>query len=57
MSAEIEAVIWCPKCRETKYEVLRIPAGSEGHHRHVAEPKERAGMKYCECGTPLERKS
>ena len=57
MSAEIEAVIWCPSCRVSKFEILRVPTGNEGVYRHIAEPKERAGVKYCECGTPLERKS
>lgn len=57
MSLEREAVVWCPKCRENKFEVLRVPTGADGVHHHVTEPKERAGMKHCECGAILERKA
>lgn len=53
---EREAVIWCPKCAVPKFEILRMPTGREGVFEHVAEPKERAGQKVCECGTQLERK-
>lgn len=54
MSESLEARIWCPKCRELKGEIQRIPTGREGvyTHRTVPDPM----PKKCECGTVLERK-
>lgn len=54
-NAEVEAVIICPKCRVEKYEIRRIPTGSEGVYRHASYP-EGLDETVCECGTPLERK-
>lgn len=50
---EREATIWCPKCREMKGEVLRIPTGREGVYTHKTEPDPLP--KKCACGTALER--
>ena len=55
MNAELEAVIWCPLCREEKYEIRRVPTGSEGVVVHKSYPEGR-NEKYCECGAVLERK-
>lgn len=52
---ERECVIWCPKCREEKFEIRRIPTGSEGVFVHKSYPEGR-NEKVCECGTLLERK-
>lgn len=51
---EIEAVIWCPRCREDKGEIRRIPTGNEGVYVHRTVPEALA--KQCACGTNLERK-
>jgi len=52
--AELEAIIWCPKCAAEKYEIRRIPVGN-GVYTHASVPPGR-NEKLCECGTPLERK-
>jgi hypothetical protein len=54
VSAEREAVIWCPKCKELKGEVLRIPTGNEGVVTHRTNPDPMP--KTCDCGTVLERR-
>lgn len=55
--SEREAVIWCPRCREDKCEVLRVQAGNEGVYQNVVNPPERAGQIRCEqCDSLLERK-
>lgn len=56
--SEREAVIWCPSCREDKYEIQRRPTGFEGVHEHVTVPPNltAAQRKYCVCGTTLTRK-
>lgn len=58
MSADVEAVIWCPRCREDKYEIRRIPTGQEGVYRHAVYPESipPEAKKQCACGTLLERK-
>jgi len=53
--ATLEAVIWCPRCREPKYEIRRITTGREGIYTHASVPPNR-NEKLCECGTILERK-
>lgn len=56
---ELEAVIWCAKCREDRFEVWRIPVeNSEGVFRHVTNPPSipPSAMKICPCGHPLERR-
>jgi hypothetical protein len=55
MSEEREAVIWCPSCREAKYEIHRIPTGRTGVYQHVSVPPNRS-EKACACGALLERK-
>lgn len=55
MNAELEAVIWCPSCREPKYEIRRIPTGQTGVYHHVSVPPDR-NEKACACGCLLERK-
>ena len=54
-----EATIWCPSCRVVKYEVYRVPLANQEVYQHVTEPTNLTNfqMKYCECGTVLERKS
>lgn len=54
MSAELESVVWCPRCREVKGEVRRIPTGQEGVYRNQPTPDPLP--KTCDCGTVLERK-
>lgn len=58
MSAEVEAVIWCPRCRIEKYEIRRIPTGQEGVYSHGTYPESipAEDRKACSCGAPLERK-
>jgi len=51
---ELEAKVWCPRCREEKGEILRIPTGSEGAYVHKTNPDPLP--KTCACGTNLERK-
>lgn len=51
---EREAVVWCPRCREDKGEIQRIPAWNEGVYVHKAVPDPLP--KKCACGTNLERK-
>lgn len=55
MPAEVECVLWCPKCREDKYEIRRVPTGKEGVYEHASYPPGR-NEKACECGVILERK-
>lgn len=55
MNAELEAVIWCPKCKADKYEIRRIPTGAQGVYTHASVPEGR-DEKLCGCGTVLERK-
>lgn len=55
MTVEREAVIWCPRCREEKYEIRRVPTGNEGVFVNKTYPEGRT-EKHCECGTILERK-
>lgn len=59
MNAELEAVIWCPKCRADKYEVRRVPTGSEGAFQNVTVPPSIPphDRKFCACGCMLQRKS
>jgi len=52
--SEREACIWCPRCREIKGEVFRIPTGHEGVVTHKTNPDPLP--KKCECGAVLERK-
>ncbi len=52
--SDLESVIWCPKCREDKGEVLRIPTGREGVFTHKTNPDPMP--KKCDCGCVLERK-
>lgn len=52
---EREAIIWCPRCEVPKYEIHRVPTGSEGVYKHVSVPTNRS-EKVCECGCILERK-
>ena len=52
--SELETIIWCPKCRELKGEILRIPTGQENVFTHKSTPDPLP--KKCECGTVLERK-
>lgn len=52
--SEREAVVWCPKCKEIKGEVLRIPTGNSGVY--VNKPNPDPLPTKCECGTVLERK-
>lgn len=54
MTAEREAVIWCPRCREIKGEVQRVPTGNAGVYTHRTNPDPLP--KVCACGTVLERK-
>ena len=56
--AELEAVIWCPACREDKFEVRRVPLDDKGHFGHMTVPPSisLAAQKYCVCGAVLERK-
>lgn len=58
MSAEREAVIWCPACREDRFEILRIPTGEQGVVEHKTNPANLtpAQRKFCVCGAVLERK-
>ena len=51
----IEARIWCPRRKAEKYEIRRVPTGSEGIFTHKSYPEGR-NEQYCECGTKLERK-
>jgi len=55
---DLEAVVWCPKCRHDKYEIRRVPTGSEGSYRHVTYPESLPpeARKFCLCGCVLERK-
>lgn len=53
---ETESVVWCPKCKVDKYEVLRVPTGNSGVFEHRTNPPEKSGVHKCECGTNLERK-
>lgn len=55
MSEELEAVIWCPSCREAKFEIRRVPTGPNGVFQHVSVPPNRS-EKACACGRLLERK-
>lgn len=62
MPVEVEAVVWCPKCRVAKYDVRRIPTGADGVYYHDAQPAEayvdaQARGARCECGELLERKN
>lgn len=54
---ELEAVIWCPKCRVDKFELWRQLI-SHGHYEHVTVPPSLPpeAHKRCECGTNLERR-
>ena len=57
-NAELEARIWCPSCKVAKYEIYRVPLANQHVYQHVTEPADLTNyqMKYCECGTVLERK-
>ena len=52
--SELESLIWCPRCKEIKGEVVRVPASSPGVYVHKTKPDPLP--KKCECGTVLERK-
>jgi len=54
VSIEREAIVWCPKCGETKGEILRVPTGNQGVFTHKTNPDPLP--KYCECGTVIVRK-
>jgi hypothetical protein len=54
MSNELEAVVWCPLCREEKGEIYRAPTGNAGVFTHRTVPEQLP--KTCACGTNLERK-
>ena len=56
MTREIEATIWCPRCKEDKYTLYRVPTGQEGVFTHQGEPKD-AVVKRCVCGALLERRT
>ena len=54
----IEAIVWCPSCKEDRIELRRVPIGQEGCYKH--EPKflnGQEGTKTCfSCDGFLERK-
>ena len=59
---QLDAVVWCPGCKEPKYTLWRVPTGAEGVYVNHPDPKEnyeeaknRKGK--CACGTILERKT
>lgn len=54
LSGELESLIWCPRCKEIKGEVQRIPTGNSGVFIHRTKPDPMP--KKCACGTNLERK-
>lgn len=51
---ERESVIWCPKCREDRGEILRVPTENKNVFTHKTNPNPLP--KKCACGTNLERK-
>lgn len=56
---EIETTVWCPKCREDHFRVMRVPTGQTGVFEHRTEVlgPELKNRKTCrECGGPLSRK-
>lgn len=54
MSIQREAIIWCPKCRENKGEVFRVPTGKPDVFEHSTNPDPMP--KRCDCGAVLERR-
>lgn len=54
LTCQTECIVWCPACREVKFEVKRKQV-SEGIYIHVREPQVKQAS-YCSCGTQLERK-
>ena len=53
---EVEATIWCPKCKDVKFTVHRNEL-REGVYAHVRSGGENASNKTCDkCETNLERK-
>lgn len=56
---ELEAVVHCPRCREDRFEVWRVPVeGSDGVYQNVTNPPNISPMqmKACVCGSVLERR-
>lgn len=56
MSVDVEAIVWCPKCREDKFVVYRVPTTNPAVFTHEAKPKDAVATK-CQCGAVLERKN
>jgi hypothetical protein len=59
-ASEMECVTWCPKCKDDKFKVLRMPTSTEGVFRHerrpMKVPEPVSGLHCDDCGTLLERK-
>jgi hypothetical protein len=59
-AANIECISWCPKCKDDKFEVIRVPTGVEGIVQHerrpVKVPEPVSGLHCDDCETLLERK-
>lgn len=55
---ELEAIIWCPRCRTDKFEIRRKPTNREGVFENVTIPPSipATDRKFCLCGAVLERK-
>ena len=55
---ERECIVWCPKCREDKFEVHRRPTGQTGVYENIVmDPFDKKYLIICEdCGVTLERK-
>lgn len=56
MKRELEAIIWCPSCKEDKYTVFRVPTGNSGIYHHETEPPDSAAYRCDVCNAVLERK-
>lgn len=52
--AELEAIVWCPKCKADKGEIRRVPTKALGVFENVCNPSPLP--KKCECGENVERK-
>ena len=56
----MEAMIWCPSCKEDRFELHRVPMGQEGHFSHDARPlngQSKDNTKTCfVCDGNLTRK-
>lgn len=57
MIDELECVVWCPKCREPRYEVRRkqVREGVYVHERVAQGGALPEDPKRCGCGALLER--